>query len=116
MARCQLTTENSDDPSVFALHRNPLIIGIDTDGGETDLDIKLIGLEQQILHYVARHFRVGLEKNAKGKEMMYVSLTDIKYLCIIFRQNGCQRRRHSRPVIAGNMDKDQFYVSHLNLS
>ena len=51
----QLAAQDGDDPAVLALHPYPLAVIIRLHGLETHFDVHLVALEEQILHYVARH-------------------------------------------------------------
>ena len=84
-------SEQSDDVAVFALTSHPLRIVLLVDGAETDIDIQLVGFEQQILHNVARVVSCCFEQNTEREGLMDVCLTDVEDEGVVTRQDVGKR-------------------------
>lgn len=108
----EFTAKDGDDPSVFALTRDPIFIFLDCDGIEANLNTKFVGLEKKVFENVAGNGRASLEEDAERKVMVDVGLADVKNRGIVFGENGSESRRYAGLVMTGNIDENQFDVVH----
>ncbi len=104
MARCQSAAEDCYYPSVLALHVHPLVVIGLLNRRKTHLHVHLITLEEKVFHYISRHRAVSLDKQPQRKIVMDIGLADIQYAGIVLGEDIRQSRRHTRTVIAGDID------------
>ena len=78
------------------------------DGAETDIDIQLVGFEQQILHNLARVVGCGLEQDTEREGLMNVCLTDVEDIGVVARQDVGKRRGHTGFIDTRDVDLDDF--------
>ena len=106
----QLAAEHGNDVAVLALHADPLLVLLDGDRLKAYLNAELVGLEQQILHDIARADRVGLEQNAHREGLVDVGLTDIQNRRVVAREDVGQRRGEAGLILAVNIDLNNFDI------
>ena len=104
MFGCNLSAQNGDDVSVFALHAHPLSVVVDSDRGVVDVHAHFGGFEKKFFHDLAAQAVGGLKQDAKRQAMVNVALTDVENRAIESAKYAGQCRRYARFVVPGYAD------------
>ena len=110
VARRDGASEQRDDVAVLALTGHPVVVALFGDRREADHHPQLRGLEEQLLHDVARLVGRGQDQDAERQRLVDVGLSDVEDEGVVARENLRERRGHAGLVFARNVYLDDFDV------
>ena len=109
VACVDLAPEQGDDVPGRPLLTNPFLVVVGRDGSKTKIEPDLVGAEQQVPEHGAGGVGPAqFHQQPQGQGVVNHRLADIQHRNIVLGQYARELRGDTRPVAAGDVDKDNF--------